>query len=449
MEPGATTSGCKSMKLLIIQPTHFHSKSNRKLHKTKRRSLVGLTLPYLAALTPPEWEVTLIDEQLNDVDFNAAVDLVAITTWTISSLRAYEIADRFRQRGVPVIMGGAHTFFFEEEAAEHCDSVGVGEGETLWPIMLADAAAGKLQKVYRSEGMHSLGRLPLPRYDLMNLRPYGLIKTFSIQSSRGCPFKCEFCSERFYLGTSYRYRPTEEVVEEIKHTGVKNIFFADSHFAGKISHTMELMEALIPLKLRWSALWSTHLCKNDEFMNLAKRSGLLHVNIGMESIDSDTLQLMNKKANKVNEYEQVLDGLRKRGISYSLNFIFGWDNETEEVFDRTLTFLKDHKVPVVYFNVLTPYKGTPLFDRMKAEGRIVNIDEMGRWPGLITYIKPKNYSAATLENRVKGMYTDFYSYPCMLARLPLPVTKANLASWFINFSQRKAAREETENFDAY
>jgi radical SAM superfamily enzyme YgiQ (UPF0313 family) len=412
--------------------------------------VVNLTLPYLAALTPRGWDVTLIDEQLNDVDYNASADVVAISCWTMNSLRAYDIADRFRERGVKVIMGGPHTFFHEEEAASHCDAVGVGEGEAIWPLMLKDAVAGRLKKFYRANRLHDLKLLPLPRYELLNMKQFGFFRTFSVQASRGCPFQCEFCSERLYLGDAYRYRPVEEVIEEIKFVRSKDILFADSNFAGNMAHAMEIMEALIPLHVRWSALWSAHLCKNDAFMDLAQKSGLLHLNIGMESIDPKTLASMNKRANKVIEYKQILDGLRRRGISYSLNFIFGWDTETELVFPATFKFLMDNKVPAAYFNILTPDKGTRLYDRMKEERRMYDIDNMGRWPGDKCYIKPKNFTPETLERGVRDLYIKFYNYPSMLKRLPLPITKRNIASWVINFSQRKvAAAEGMETFDEF
>ena len=438
-------------RLFIIQPSHYRARSNLSIHKSPKRTLVSLTLPYLAALTPPEWDVKLIDEQLTDVDFKTPADLVAITTWTINSFRAYEIADRFRERRVPVVMGGAHTYFHSEEAAEHCDAVGIGEGENIWPAMLNDAASGRLKKVYRADPLPDLQGLPFPRYDLLDLRKHGFFKTFSIQSSRGCPFHCEFCSERFYLGERYRYRPVQEVIEEIKATKARNLLFADSNFAGKVDHTMELMEALIPLKVRWSSLWSAYLCTNQKFMDLAQRSGLLHVNIGIESIDPDTLDEMNKKVNKVREYEEILTNLRKRGISYSLNFIFGWDREKKDIFRSTLAFLRRNKVPVAYFNILTPHKGTPLYDRMKAENRIIDMQHIGRWPGIICYIQPKDYSPEELEEKVKKMYLDFYRYSSMLARLPLPFTKASIASWVVNLSQRKVSRpgDAKENFDDY
>jgi radical SAM superfamily enzyme YgiQ (UPF0313 family) len=434
--------------LLIVQPSHYRSKHDRTIFRVRRRPVVSLTLPYLAALTPPDWDVALVDEHLQDIDFDARVDLVAISTWTVTSLRAYDVADAFRRRRIPVIMGGPHIFFHADEAQAHCDAVGVGEGETIWRQMLEDAANRRLKPVYRGEMVEDLLGLPAPRYELLNLRRYGPVKTFAVQASRGCPFRCEFCSERFYLGESYRTRPVTEVVEEIRHCGAKTILFADSNFGGKRSHAMELMAALIPLKVRWSALWSSYLCTDDEFMDLAKRSGLLHVNLGIESIDPLTLEAMNKRFNKVSKYEDMLNSLRRRGISYSLNFIFGWDGESPEVFDATLAFLEQHRVPVAYFNILMPAKGTPLYDRMKAEGRILNPEEIDRFPGNFCYIKPTHGTPEELEQRVDGMYRRFYSLGSIVRRLPLPVTQAHIASWVINLTQRYIGIRNN-SFDAF
>ncbi len=439
------------MKLFIIQPAHYKKPGTKEVHRTKKRTVVSLTLPYLASLVPSGWQVKLIDEQLTGIDFEEPVDVVALSTWTINSFRAYEIADIYRKKNIPVLIGGPHTCFYADEASEHCDAVAIGEGEQTFPQMLEDAASARLRKVYRSTDYHDLNNIAFPSYDLLDMSPYGLIKTFAVQTSRGCPFKCEFCSERFYLGEKYRFRPVEEVVEEINRTGAKNIFFADSNFAGNISHTMELLEALIPLKLRWSTLWSAYLCKNREFMDIAKRSGLLHVNIGMESIEQKTLTEMNKKANKVTEYNEILDNLRKRDISYSLNFIFGFESETMEVFDTTMNFLKQQKVPVAYFNILTPHKGTPLYERMLQDGKVLDDYNMGRWPGNYCYIKPYYCSPEELEKRVWQMYKDFYNLPSMFSRLQIPLSKSRIASWILNFSQRRMCSGENgaENFDNY
>ena len=199
--------------------------------------------------------------------------------------------------------------------------------------------------------------------------------------------------------TEYRYRPVADVIEELKYNRIKNVLFADSTFAGKKSHTIELLEALIPLKVRWSALWSSNLCRDQRFLDLAKRSGLLHVNIGLETVDRETLAGMNKKINKFNYYKEIIDNLRKRGISYSFNFVFGYDTEDESIYDQTLAFLRENKVPAAYFNILTPHKGTPLYDRLQSEGRLIDPDNIGRWPGLTCYFRPTHCTPMVLERK--------------------------------------------------
>src|SRR4029077_19512937 len=258
-----------SKRLWIIQPSHYISKNNRTVLKSRMKPLVPLTLSYLAAMTPVGWDITLLDEQLQDIDSygKPRPDVVAITTWTMHSIRAYDIAREFRRQGIPVIMGGPHAWFDAQEAAQHCDAVGIGEGEPIWARMLEDAYNGRLQKVYRAPQMPSLAGLPLSRWEMLDIRKYGPFKTYSLMSSRGCPMQCDFCSERLYLGGGYRVRPTEEVIEDIKHTRSKSIFFGDSDFGGKRVRAMELMEAMIPLKVRWSALWTSNLCNDAEFMD--------------------------------------------------------------------------------------------------------------------------------------------------------------------------------------
>lgn len=442
-----------SNKLLIIQPSHYHSKHSRTVFKSRRRSLVPLALPYLAALTPPEWDVTLVDEQVQDIDFDCQPDLVAITSWTVHSIRGYYVAREFRNRGIPVIMGGPHVWFHPEEASEHCEAMGIGEAEPIWSRMLEDAAGGRLQKVYRAPQMRSIAGLPVPRWDLLDLKKYGPFRTFTLMSSRGCPMQCEFCSERLYLGGGFRVRPVEDVIEEIKRCGSKNIFFGDSDFGGKRASAMKLMEAMIPLRLRWSALWTSFLCLDDEYMDLAKRSGLLHINMGIESINTATLKGMNKRFNKVDKYSLMLENLRKRGISYSLNFIFGWDSETPGVFRTTLDFLEREKVPVAYFNILCPEIGTMFYEKMKSEDRILRLEDIGRFPGEFCHLKPKNFTAEELEKNVQEMYLKFYSWKSIFQRLPMPLTQANIASWIVNLSQRKLAQRSqgnhNNNFDAY
>jgi len=208
------------------------------------------------------------------------------------------------------------------------------------------------------------------------------------------------------------------------------------------------MEAIIPLKLRWSALWSIRLCANREFMSLAQKSGLLHVNIGLESISPDTLKEMKKNINLVDQ-EEILRDLRRREISYSLNFIFGSDSEKEDVFPATLSFLLRNKVPAAYLNILTPHKGSVLYERLKAEHRIIDIEGIGRWPGMSCHIKLPNFSPAELVAHIQDLHRKFYSYRSMLARLPLPLHRSAIASWIINFAERNSFQTGAENFSEF
>lgn len=427
-------------KLLIIQATGYQAREVRLPYKIRKRKLVGLVMPYLAALAPRGWEVSLCDDAVEEIDFNAPVDVVAITIRTVTSLRGYEIADKFRRRGVAVVIGGPHATFHADEVARHADAVCIGEAEGVFPQMLEDAAAGKLRKFYRRPDQASLDGIAAPRWDLIKPHNYVFYRPYVILSSRGCPYTCDFCAERRLQGDhGFRYRPAREVASEVKRCGSRHIFFAASQFAGNKEKAMELMEALIPLKIRWSTLFSTHYCQDQKFMDLAKRSGMLHVNMGVESISPKSLASMRKSFNKVKEYEDVLDNLHRRDISYSMNFVFGTDADTEEVFPSTLQFLHDHKVHAAYFNIMIPLHGTPLYDRMKADGRIVDEENMERWPGITCHFRPLNFSPEDLVARVKKIRRDFYSMGSMLRRLPLPTSESRLASWNVNALQRKVA----------
>jgi radical SAM superfamily enzyme YgiQ (UPF0313 family) len=427
-------------KLLIIQAATYRSRDDRRPLRIRKRKLVGAVMPYLAALAPPGWDIQLLDDELDEPDYNAKIDVVAITVRMVTSLRAYEVADQFRARGVTVLLGGPHATFYHEEMAEHADAVCIGEGEEIFPRMLQDAVAGRLQRVYQRDTVASLAGMPTPRWDLLNPRHFVFYKPFVIQQSRGCPYSCDFCAERRLNGDhGYRDRPVQEVVDEIRKCGGKHIFFAASQFVGHKGRTMELLEALIPLKIRWSALFSPRFGLDGKFLDLAKRSGLLHVNMGIESIAQDTLQTMRKGQNKSTSYDEMIRNLNDRNISYSFNFVLGGDTDDESVFPATLKFLEQYKVPAAYFNVMVPLRGTPLYGRMHQEGRIIDEPNMERWAGVTCHFQPMRMTGDELIAQVKQMQRDFYSWPSMLRRLRFPRTQADLASWNVNLTQRRVA----------
>jgi radical SAM superfamily enzyme YgiQ (UPF0313 family) len=437
------------MKLHIVQPTHYTDRVSRRLFRIDKLSVSPLTLPYLAALVPDGVDLTLMDERTGGLDTSVRCDCVFMTLWTLNSIRAYELADDYRNRGIKVVMGGPHCYFHADEALRHADAVAIGEGENLIPVIISDLSAGRLKKEYRTDQPHDLVGLPLPRRDLVRSDNIKRFHAVAVQTSRGCPNSCEFCSERMYLGPRYRMRPVDEVIEEVRAVKSKQILFVDSTLAGSRSRTMQLMEKLIPFKLRWSALWTADRALDREFMELAKRSGLLHINIGIESIKQETLDGLNKRTTTASKLTDMIRTLRDMDISFSFNLIFGSDTDTKDDFGSTLRFLMDNKVHAAFFNTLAPHKGTRMYDDLLAQGRLIDPDNINRWPGLAAEIIPKNYSAADLEDGIRDMYKKFYSWRSILRRLPLPLSEAAIASWVVNISQRKMTKGNIEDFDDF
>lgn len=434
-------------KLLIIQAATYRSETDRRPMRIKKRRLVGLIMPYLAALAPKGWDITLHDDAIADPPYDGHFDVVAITCRTVSAFRAYEMAEKFRDRGAKVLLGGPHATFYTAEMAAHADAVCVGEAEEIFPQILEDAAAGRLKPVYRRDTAANLVGLPKPRWDLLEMKDYVWYRPFVIQQSRGCPYTCDFCAERRLNGDfGFRDRPAEEIVEDIKLSGAKHIFFAASQFVGHKGRTMALMEKLVPLKVHWSALFSPRFGLDAAFLDLAKKSGLLHVNMGIESISQGALKTMHKDFNHVESYREMIRNLNARNISYSFNFVIGADTDTPDVFDETLKFLMTMKVPAAYFNVMVPMRGTPLYDRAKQDGRIIDEENMDRWAGVKCYMRPKNMTPEELTAGVKNMQKRFYSLSKMLGRLRFPPRSyADFANWEVCLSQRAVADSDIMN----
>lgn len=289
----------------------------------------------------------------------------------------------------------------------------------------------------------------MPRYDLLAPRTLARFKTYAVQTSRGCPYRCSFCAERYYLGERYRLRPVEEVVEQIRRTRCRSIFFADTTFAGHRTRTMRLLEAIIPLNIRWTALWNADRVLERELMLLAAKSVDLHLNMGVESIRADTLRQMNKRTTPAERLGEIAATLRKLDISFSFNLIFGWGTDRIEDFEATLDFLERNTVPVAFFNVFSPHRETDVYEEYRSAGRLRDEANMGRWPGVIAEVHPASFSANELERNVINLYRRFYSFRSMRRRLPMPKSKASLASWFMNVCQHKMAPDRNcrTNFD--
>lgn len=433
------------MRLHIIQPTTYNS--NGALFQTRKRWVIGLTLPYLAGLTGVGIDIKLTDERLESIDFNEEHDLIAITVMTRSSKRAYEIARLYRAKGKKVVMGGFHVSFNPDEAKRHCDAIFIGEAEDTWHEMLKDFESGSLKEVYKSSEFHNLRNLPFPRYDILDLNRYK-IKFLPIQASRGCPHVCNFCEVSYMYGNRYRFRPVEEVLEEIKRSGLKKVQFVDDNFAANRRYTIDLIERLIPLKIKWTCLWPIKNSSDEELLDLAKRSGCYHINMGIESISEESIKDMGKKQNMVSEYVKSLSLLNKKGIFYSLNFIFGWDSDDKFTFLKTLNFLKNNKVPLSFFSILFPQKGTKIYEFLDKDNRIIGDNPFEALHQKCIF-EPKKMTIKELECGVQKMYKDFYSISSILRRALFTPRDAYMHILITNFIFLKASKMLKSPLDYY
>jgi radical SAM superfamily enzyme YgiQ (UPF0313 family) len=381
--------------------------------------LRSLALATLAGLTPPDVELSLADDVVRrldperDLDFGAT--LAAITASTKTALRAYELADAYRRHGVRTVMGGIHPTALPEEALEHCDAVVVGEAEGLWPELVEDARRGALRRIYRHERLPDFARPPRPRRELFGSRRYVPIHT--VQASRGCPFSCEFCSVSPFYGRAFRHRDVRDVVEEIEGLDGRWLMFADDNIVGRPERSRELFEALRPLKIHWFGQASLHGIERDEEVRRIAASGCEALFIGFESVSREALRAAGKRQNDPARYLDTVRRLHDHGIAVWASFVFGLDEDDEGVFDRTLEFALRSGVLMALFAILTPYPGTPLYERLRSEGRL--LDE--RWwlrarRDDQPVFRPRRMSAEALHRGWQRTWREFYSVSSIARR---------------------------------
>jgi radical SAM superfamily enzyme YgiQ (UPF0313 family) len=377
--------------------------------------ILPLNLAMLAALTPPDFEVSVVDEAVKRVNFDEQVDLVGISCTTTVVPRAYEIAAEYRRRGVKVTLGGTHPTLVPHEAAKHADSVCIGEAEGSWGEMLADFKRGKLKKFYRNDGYCSLEGLPIPRRDVFDTKHY--LPIDGIQITRGCPFACDFCAVTAMFGHKYRLRPIKDVLAEIETLEHKYLFFYDDNIVGNPRYSKELFRSLIPYKKRWIGQASTTVIRDSELLKLIAKSGCKGLFVGFESLSEENLRRSRKRHNDPRQYKEVAKKLHDLGIAISGAFVFGLDDDDSTVFERTLEFAMDTELDIAQFNWLAPYPGTPMYDRLKAENRLINNEWWLTGSGLgdVVYY-PRMMSPGELKEGSRWIRKNFYSTSSILKR---------------------------------
>jgi radical SAM superfamily enzyme YgiQ (UPF0313 family) len=333
--------------------------------------LPRLGLGLLAALAAPEDEVIYTDDLVRPFDLERdtkSVDLVGISLDSKTARRGYDIAAAYRRQGVKVVLGGIHATAMPDEAREHADSVVVGEAEELWPKLLRDAKEGTLAPVYRGE-LPALGGRPLPRRELFRSNKY--IPFQAVETMRGCPYTCEFCSVSSAHGTRLRLRPVEEVVAELGTLG-KLVMFADDNVMLHEQHSRELCRRLAPLGKHWIGQCSLAGLRRPQKVRMLADSGCKGLFVGFESPDQAAMQAIRKPQNHPQRYRETVELLHEHGIATWGSFVFGCDSDDPEIFDRTVELAIDMKLTLALFAILTPYPGTPLYRRLRAEGRLTD-----------------------------------------------------------------------------
>jgi radical SAM superfamily enzyme YgiQ (UPF0313 family) len=408
-------------KLLMIKPSQILDGEPLKFEKSLSPTRA---MPYVAGLTPPEFDITLVDDSVEDIDFDADVDLVALTSILPQVPRAIDIADRFRLRGIPVIMGGIGANSVPDYVMPHVDALIKGEAENTWEQALEDFQHGKLNSIYESDKPFDMENMKPARFDLLNKESYmrtsrAVSKHGSLrlpfETSRGCPHNCDFCFVTRYFGRKMRFRPIDEVVDELSHYSGSYVFFVDDNICINPDRAKELFRAMIPLKLRW--IGSSHIiaARDPEMLRLAAAAGCVGLFIGLESLSAENLASVNKSFNLKRDVAEQLNAFRDAGINPIPNLVFGFDADTPESIYSSFEFMCELKIKIVYAFLLTPLPGTVLHDRMEEEGRILHTD-YSLYDTAHVVFEPKLMTPEILQSTYLDAYSKFYSGRSILRR---------------------------------
>jgi radical SAM superfamily enzyme YgiQ (UPF0313 family) len=424
-----------TMEITLIAPAVVDEKKRGMQGRVFQ--LPPLSLAAVAGATPDHVDVEILDEAIEPVNYNCGADLVGITSQTRFAPHAYEIADQFRKQGTTVVMGGLHPSALPQEALEHCDSVVVGEAEGVWPQLINDFEKNKLKKIYKCKGFIDLSMVRLPRRDLYKKERY--LFTHLIQTTRGCPFNCSFCSVTKFFGRTFRTRPVESVIDEIRSMRTKFVGFSDDNIFGNRIYAKKLFSALRYEGVIWMGQASLNIADDLELLHLAARCGCKGLFVGLESADCESLIQMNKEFLKPQKFKDSIGRLHDEGIGLLGAFVLGNDNEDTSIFQKTLEFAKKIKLDLAQFAILTPYPGTAIYNKFIKEKRILNFN-WAKYDCGNAVFRPLKMTAERLKEEVDKMWREFYRFDEVLLRLiklgkRLPIQILPLL--LLNFSFRK------------
>lgn len=423
------------MKILLISPERKRKKEEVFLFR-----LSFLNLPYVAAVTPADIEVKIVDEAFEKINFEEKVDLVGITAQTPVAPRAYQIAKEFRRRGVPVVIGGVHASMLPEEALQHVDAVVIGEAENIWPDLIEDLKKGYLKKIYQTDGFIDPAGLPLPRRELLKERFYFPLKL--LETTRGCPHRCDFCGVSKFFGFRYRRRPISEIDRELRTLFDKGqvmspilkkilslfsgdlpyflkrrlLYIIDSNIAGDRPFCLDLVALLKEYDLLWYGHAPVSVAFDQKLLEGFSQSGCIALNIGFESFSTKNLQVMGKGFNKPSLYGEAVQRIHDHGIGIMGTFIVGLDDDDPGVFQRMIDFCNDYRLDWALTFIMAPYPGTDSFLRLEKEGRIFCRD-WEKYDSLNVVYQPLLMSVAELKDGMRRVWKEVFSISSIYKRI--------------------------------
>ncbi len=406
------------MRLLLVRPSTYDRRGD--LVRGRKAFLPSRTLPYLAALTPPEFDVRIVDDLVQEVPVDTDADAVVMSGLLTNVPRAMDLAREFHRRGKPVIIGGMAVFSRGEQmaASGQFASVVHGEAEAVWPQVLDDLRRGELRPVYDGGRAADLAGLPVARYDLLDLRRYHKAPLsskpfYTVETSRGCPYNCDFCGVSLFFGRQMRYRPVGDVVEEIRSLGARSLIITDDNVTANPDRAAELFRALAPLGVRWSGQFAMDALARPDVLKLAGQAGCRHAVVGVESLLEDNLRDVNKKQNLGASLDEAVGIFHDAGISFTASMILGLDHDTPETIDWTVARVLESGADFLLPWILTPGPGSAIFDDMKAQGRLLH-ENFSLYNGTEVVFTPRRMTPGQLQqSATRAMQTFYRLGPCL------------------------------------
>ena len=396
------------MRILLINPKRV----GRGQASVRYMNATPLALPILKALTPGDVEVKIVDENHAAIPYDEHWDLVGITVMLHVSSAAIAIAKRFRAQGIKVAFGGFFPTLYYDDAREHVDSVVAGEAEHVWHEVISDLRQNRLKTYYKAEELIDLKDIPFIEKEIFSEND----EFYHIETTRGCPYNCDFCSVTNFYGAKFRHRPIDHVVRQIEELKGKAFFFVDDNIMGEPAYARELFREIIPLKIRWSGQFSLNNAANREVMDLAAESGCQFLFTGIESLSRENLQAVDKKWAKPEKFADWIRMTHDAGIGIYGSFMFGFEEDDRDVFARTLDFCEENEIELALFSALFPIRGSNFYKQLQAGGRIFETD-VAKFNGQYATFHPKNMTSDELEKGLRRIWNTFYSKASIKRRL--------------------------------